>query len=158
MSKINFEIRSRVVSFHLNVARIITWMFKQSSSFGADADAKTKLYAEALPGHHVVKTTNIGLQAEANSLLSRPSTTYRFDQQELFVFSYLVIYLSSFARKRRRCYTSSLRSYQPPVTCLPLKGGGITLSAFPNGTTRNLAGSFMLNVKHFYAERQAGKL
>ena len=91
MSKINFEIRSRVVSFHLNVARIITWMFKQSSSFGADADAKTKLYAEALPGHHVVETTaNIGLQAEANSLLSRPSTTYRFDQQKLFLCFFLI--------------------------------------------------------------------
>ena len=90
MSKINFEIRSRVVSFHLNVARIVTWMFKQSSSFGADADTKTKLYAEALPGHHVVKTTNIDLQAEANSLLSRFSTTYRFDQQKLFLCFFLI--------------------------------------------------------------------
>ena len=43
------------------------------------------------------------------------------------------------------------------ATCLPHKGGGVSLSALPKDTTSKLAGLFF-TLSLLYAARQAGKL
>ena len=70
------------------------------------------------------------------------------------VFLYLVAYLSSYHEKAINALYELAEEL--PAICPPHQDGGIPLSAFPNGTTSELAACS----PHcpFNAERQAGKL
>ena len=72
---------------------------------------------------------------------------------QVIVFFFLAAYLSSYHDKAINALYELAKEL--PAICLPHQDGGIPLSAFPNGSTSELACSPHCPLN---AERQAGKL